>query len=137
MKAYIGNWKICSTLTMFLFFVVFSSAQTKSTTEAKVVLILSKKTNDVSRIIFLDTENSANTLPKTYPNHIFYLGILKGSYELNDGLIEPLSGSTITVYTDKMLFSEDQFSLLEDINFGNVQTKIISKKKGEVTLKTL
>ena len=137
MKAYIGNWKICSTLTMFLFFVVFSSAQTKSTTEAKVVLILSKKTNDVSRIIFLDTENSENILPKTYPNHIFYLGILKGSYELNDGQIEPLSGSTITVYTDKLLFSENQFPHLDHINFGSVKTKVISKKKGEIILKTL
>lgn len=137
MKVTIRKSKIYGILMMLVFGVFFSSAQTKSTNEAKVVLILSKKTKEVSGITLLDAENSKNDLPKTYPNHIFYLGMLKGNYEVTNTLIKPLSGSTITVYTDMMLFSEDPFSLLEDINFGEVKTTIISKKKGELILKTL
>jgi len=137
MKVAIIKSRTYSVLLPLLFVVFFSSAQTKSTNETKVVLILSKKTNEVSGIALLDTENSKNVLPNTYPNHIFYLGIFKGSYEISDALIEPLSGATITIYTDKLLFSEDQFSHLDDINFGSVQTKIISKKNGELILKTL
>jgi hypothetical protein len=137
MKASIKKYKNYSALLLLLFAVFFSSAQTKSTNEAKVVLILSKKTNEVSGITLLDTANSKNVLPSTYPNHIFYLGILQGNYEIRDNLVQPLTGSTITIYTDKLLFSEDQFSLLDHINFGSVKTKIISKKKGELILKTL
>lgn len=137
MKVYIIKFKIYSILMLLLFGVLFSSAQTKSTNETKVVFILSQKTNEVFGITLLDTKSSENVLPTKYPNHIFYLGILKGSYELSDTLVQPLSGSTITVYTDKMLFSEDQFSHLDHINFGNVKTKVISKKKGELILKTL
>jgi hypothetical protein len=137
MKVDIIKSKTYSVLLLILFTVFFSSAQIKSTNEAKVVLILSKKTNEVFGITLLDIVNSKNILPNVYPNHIFYLGILKGSYEINDTLIEPLIGATITIYTDKIIFSEDQFSNLEDINFGSVKTKIISKKKGELILKTL
>jgi len=129
--------KIYSVLILLLFGVFFCSAQTISTNETKIVFILSQKTNEVSGITLLDTENSKNVLPNTYPNHIFYLGILKGSYELSDNLVIPLTESTITIYTDKVLFSEDQFLHLDHINFGSVKTKVISKKKGEIILKTL
>jgi len=137
MKVNITKSKIYRILILLLFGMFFCSAQTISTNETKIVFILSQKTNEVSGITLLDTENSKNVLPNTYPNHIFYLGILKGNYELNDKLVIPLTGSTITIYTDKILFSEDQFSNLDHINFGNVKTKIISKKKGEIILKTL
>jgi len=123
--------KIYSILILLLFGLFFCSAQTISTDETKIVFILSQKTNEVSGITLLDTEDSKNVLPNTYPNHIFYLGILKGSYELSDTLIIPLRESAITIYTDKVLFSEDQFSHVDYINFGSVKTKVISKKKGK------
>tara|TARA_R110002126_G_scaffold4147_1_gene22205 strand:+ start:559 stop:972 length:414 start_codon:yes stop_codon:yes gene_type:complete len=137
MKVDITKSKTYSVLILLLFGMFFCSAQTLSTNETKIVFILSKKTNSVSGITLLDIDNSKNVLPNTYPNHIFYLGILIGSYELSDNLVIPLTESTITIYTDKALFSEEQFSHLDHINFGSVKTKVISKKKGEIILKTL
>ncbi len=137
MKVDITKSKIYSVLILLLFGLFFCSAQTISTNETKIVFILNQKTNTVSGITLLDIENSKNVLPNTYPNHIFYLGILKGSYKLSDNMVIPLTESTITIYTDKALFSEDQFSQLDQINFGSVKTKVISKKKGEIILKTL
>lgn len=114
-------------LMLLLIGVFFSSAQTKSTNETKVVSFLSQKTNEVFGITLLDTKNHENVLFNKYPNHIFYLGILNGSYESSDSLVQPLSESTITIYTDKMLFSEDHFSLLDHINFGSAKNGIQSR----------
>ncbi|WP_166963968.1 hypothetical protein [Yeosuana marina] len=122
---------------LLLFNVCFFNAQTRSTKETKVVLIVSQKTNEISGLELFETQNSENTLPKKYPGNKFYLGILKGNYELDKNAVQPKSGAIITIYTDKQLFSEDQFSLKESINFGSIKTKVVSRNKGELILKTL
>lgn len=122
---------------LLLFSVYAFNAQTRSTKETKVVLIVSQKTNEVSGLGLFDSQNSENVLHKKYPGSTFYLGILKGTYDLDKNLVHPKGGAIITIYTDKQLFSKDQFSLKESINFGSVKTKVVSRNKGELILKTL
>ena len=122
---------------LLLFNVCVFNAQTRITKETKVVLIVSQKTNEVLGLELFEAKNSENILPKKYPNGAFYLGILKGVFELDKSQVQPQSGSIITLYTDKQLFSEDQFMLKESVRFGNVQTKVVSRNKGELILKTL
>ena len=124
-------------LLLLLFSVFIINAQTRSTKETKVVLIVSQKTNEVSGLELFEIQNSENILPKKYPGNKFYLGILKGIYELDENVVQPKSGAVITIYTNKQLFSEDQFSLKENINFGNIKTTVVSRKNGELILKTL
>lgn len=137
MKENLIKSKASYLLLLLLFSVCFSNAQTRSTKETKVVLIVNQKTNEVSGLELFETQNSEIMLPKKYPSNIFYLGILKGTYELAKNVVQPKSGAIITIYTDKQLFSEDQFSLKESINFGSVKTKVVSRNKGELILKTL
>lgn len=137
MKVDLSKSKIYTILSFLLLSAVYSPAQTRSTNETKIVFILSEQTNEVSGIALFNDQNSEEILSSKYPKHVFYLGVFKGSYELNDNLIEPLSGATITVFTDKVLFSKDQFSIINNINIGRLKTKVVSKKKGELILKTL
>ena len=124
-------------LFLLLFSMSVLNAQTRSTKETKVVLIVSQKTGEVSGLELFEIQNSENILPKKYPGNTFYLGILKGTFELNQNVVQPKSGAIITIYTDKQLFSEDEFSLKESINFGSAKTKVVARNKGELILKTL
>jgi hypothetical protein len=124
-------------LFLLLFSMSVLNAQTRTTKETKVVLIVSQKTGEVLGLELFEIQNSENILPKKYPSSTFYLGILKGTFELNQNAVQPKSGAIITIYTDKQLFSEDEFSFKENINFGSAKTKIVSRNKGELILKTL
>lgn len=137
MKQNLLKSKAAYLLFLLLFSVSVFTAQTRSTKETKVVLIVSQKTNEVSGLELFETQNTENILPKKYPGNTFYLGILKGTYELHNNVVLPKSGAIITVYTDKQLFSENHLSLKESINFGSVKTKVVSRNKGELILKTL
>jgi hypothetical protein len=76
-----------------------------------------------------DSKNAKNTLPKKYPNSKFYLGLLKGSFELKNNVIEPKIDAIITMYTDKQLFSNDKFIRSDNITTGKLKTQILSSKK--------
>lgn len=130
--------KLFYTFIMVVFGLFFLQAQTRSTKETKVVLLVNKSLNNVTGIILFDAKNAEHELPTKYPKSIFYLGVLKGSFELIEDKIEPKSGATITMYTNKQLFANDHFSPgeVEDITIGKFKTKVISSKKGELILKT-
>ncbi|WP_273568798.1 hypothetical protein [Maribacter halichondriae] len=72
---------------------------------------------------------------KEYPNSMFYIGLLKGSYELNKNTITPVRGSTVIMYTNKQFFPGnqffpgDQFSPDDPFDLGNAKAKVISKKR--------
>lgn len=137
MKVAIIKSKTLSVILLFFLGTLFSQAQTRSTKETKVVLIVSQKTNEVTGLELFEIQNSKNVLPKKYPGSKFYLGTFKGSYELTKNVVQPKSGAIITIYTEKQLFSEDQFSISDNINFGGTKTMVVSRKNGEIILKTL
>lgn len=131
--------KLIFIIAFFLISLTSLQAQIRSTKETKVVLLVNKETNAVSGIALFDVNKAERELPKKHPNTVFYLGVLKGNYVLNNDLIELKSGAVITMYTNKQLFSKDQFLLNKEknINIGKVKTKIINVKKGEIILKAI
>ncbi len=129
------KFKILILLSVIGFYQV--QAQTRTTKETKVVLVVNKKTNKVTNMELFDAKNSEKILPKKYPNSKFYIGVLKGNFELNKDVIEPKSGAFITMYTDKQLFSNDKFVGNDNITIGKIKTQIISSKNGELVLKTI
>ncbi len=129
------KFKILILLSIIGFYQV--QAQTRTTKETKVVLVVNKKTNKVTNMELFDAKNSEKILPKKYPNSKFYIGVLKGNFELNKDVIEPKSGAFITMYTDKQLFSNDKFVGNDNITIGKIKTQIISSKNGELVLKTI
>lgn len=133
------NLKFFITISFLFVGIIYSQAQTRSTKETKVVLIVSEKTNEILGMELFDILDSEKILPKKYPNNKFYLGIFKGNFELNENLVKPQSGATIIIYSDKQLFLDNQLSLNKgaSIKIGKVKTEVISSKNGELILKTL
>jgi hypothetical protein len=114
----------------------YVQAQTRTTKEAKVILVVDKDSNQITNIELFNTQITENEMNKKYLKSVFFLGLFKGRYELNNNAIMPKSESIITIYTDKLLFSNSEFSPGKNIKIGSIKTKEISRKKGELILKT-
>jgi hypothetical protein len=127
--------KLFYTFIMVLFGLFFTQAQTRSTVETKVILIVHKDSNQITNIELFNTQITEKEMLKKYSKSIFFLGLFKGRYELNNNEILPKSESIITMYTDKQLFSNSQFSPNKNMKIGNIKTKEISRKKGELIIK--
>jgi len=110
-------------------------AQTRSTAETKVILVINKGSNQITNIELFKPQITENEMLKKYSKSIFFFGLFKGKYELNNNVILPKSESIITVYTDKQLFSNNQFSPNKNMKIGNSKAKEISRKKGEINIK--
>tara|TARA_R110002073_G_scaffold279026_1_gene442926 strand:- start:181464 stop:181871 length:408 start_codon:yes stop_codon:yes gene_type:complete len=130
------SYKVISVLLLLLITTYYSSAQTRSTKETKVLLIVDSNATKIIGMELFDKDKDQEMLLKKYPNSLFYLGLLKGNYELKDELIIPKSGAIITMYTNKEIFSSKRFLTNDEIFIGNVKTTVVSEKKGEVILKT-
>ena len=127
--------KLCYTFIMVIFGLLFTQAQTRSTAETKVILVAHKDSNQITNIELFMDQITENEMSKKYPKSIFFLGLFKGRYELNNNAILPKSESIITMYTDKQLFSNGQFMPSKNMKIGNIKTKEISRKKGELIMK--
>lgn len=119
-------------------------AQTLSTKETKVVLVVDSATEMVTHITLftkMQKMDKANLL-KRYKGCKFYVGLLEGSYGIGDDHIVPKANTTIIMYTDKQIFPEEYYlpadKLLPGDRFdlGETKAKVISSKKGELVLKT-
>lgn len=121
-----------------------SHAQIRSTKEAKVILVVNTESRSVTQmILFAKVQQMTNEeLLNQYPDSKFYIGLLSGTYELMDNGITPGKNATIIMYTDRQFFpteyfsSEHQHSPGDEFNIGGTKTKVVSSKKGELTLKT-
>jgi hypothetical protein len=129
---------------LFLFFGINGNTQVLSTKEAKVILVVSEREEAVSHIELFNNfqlMKRAVALEK-YPNCQFYIGLLIGSYELNENIVVPLKGSSVIVYTDRQYLSDNSLfpnarsSFGKQLNLGSAKAKVISNKKGELILKT-
>ena len=130
------SFKIKGCIIFLLFLIFYAQAQTRTTKEAKVILVVDKDSNRIKNIELFNTQITEDEMLKKYSKSIFFLGSFKGRYELNNNAILPKSESIITIYTDKQLFSDSEFSPGKNIMIGNIKTKEISRKKGELILKT-
>lgn len=131
------------TIIYILFAAMISGAQTLSTKETKVVLVIGPKSEAVTHITLFNTfqKMDKDLILRKYPDAKFYIGLLKGTYELNNDTIDPSSDSTIIMYTEKQFFPGERFSTNEEIapgdrfDLGKTKAKVVSNKKGELTLK--
>ncbi|WP_373516864.1 hypothetical protein [Pricia sp.] len=131
------------------FFMLMSScftlgAQTYSTNETKVVLVVSSKTGAVTQLELFHTfqNKKREEIYKKDNDRKFYIGLLKGSYEIKNDIIVPKENTTIIMYTDKQIFLEEYYlpadRLLPGDRFdlGKIKAEVVSSNKGELILKT-
>lgn len=115
-------------------------AQTRSTKQAKILLIVDEKNTKVMGLELFETGDIQN-IRKRYPGSKFYIGLLSGSYELEKRKVVPKVGATIILYTDRQffpneeLFPNENYAPGDRLDLGEASTKIISKNKGELILK--
>jgi len=136
--------KIGIYLTFFLCFLVgIGRAQTFSTKAAKVVFVVASETDVVTDVTLFSTlqKMDKDWLKKKYADHKFYIGLLKGNYQISGEDIIPKEDTTIIMYTEKQIFPEAYFFSSENLvpgdsfDIGKTKTKVVSNKKGELTLK--
>jgi len=119
-------------------------AQTYSTKETKVILVVSSKTRSVSHIVLFHVfqNQQKEDFFKQYSEYECYVGLLEGSYVIKDGYIVPKKETKIIMYTEKQVFPEAHFSPADTLlpgdrfDLGKTKAKVISSKKGELVLKT-
>ncbi len=133
-------------IPIFVLFVVgLCPAQTYSTKETKVVLVVDAESEIVTHIALftkMQKIGKARFLEKRYKGCKFYVGLLNGSYEIDNDIIVPKENTTIIMYTDKQIFLEEYFlpadRLLSGDRFdvGKIKAEVVSSKKGELVLRT-
>ncbi len=129
---------------LFLASVILGHAQSKTTKETKVILIVEGTSNGIDQIMLFNTfeKMKGNQIFGKFPNCQFYIGLLQGRYELKEDRVKPSLGSTIIMYTDRQYLSgnrvlpSDGFSAGDQLDLGSKKAKVISKNKGELILKT-
>ena len=134
-KTKLPGFKIIGCITFLLFTMFYVEAQTRTTNEAKVILVVDKVSNEITNIELFNTQITENEMSKKYLKSMFFLGLFKGRYALKNNAIIPKSESIITVFTDKLLFSNTEFSPGKNLMIGSLKTQEISRKKGELILK--
>lgn len=134
-----------SLITFFLLFgTLFSLAQTRSTKATKIILVVNYKSDEVEHIELFASfqKKKQKEVTETYAHHKFFLGVLKGTYNLKNKMIIPGDNTTIVMYTEKQFFPSEQFFKRDDLipgdafNIGKTHARVIANKKGELTIKT-
>ena len=132
------------TTLMVLVFAAFGQAQTRSTNQTKVVFIVQQESKKVLSIHLLSSmAEKKDRLAQEYPNCRFFLGELRGQYELKQDVIFPQPASILTMYTEREVFVLQNNFPAKNLKagdyllLGQVTTEVLSKKEGEVVLKTL
>ncbi len=132
-----------SIITLLLVWVC--PAQERTTKETKVVLVINEKSDTVEHIeLFASFQKmKKKELATKYAHHDFFLGVLKGTYNVNEKWIVPGNDTTIIIYTEKQFspfkefFQGDELIPGDEFSIGKTKAKVIAHKKGELTLKTL
>ncbi|WP_339711362.1 hypothetical protein [uncultured Kriegella sp.] len=119
-------------------------AQTHSTKETKVILVVNINTKTTTHIVLFNSfeKLKRQQVESAFPNSRFYIGLLRGNYTLNDYGLKPEKDTEVVIYTNRQVFQEEPFlageevGLGDKIKLGNKTARIISRKKGEIMLKT-
>lgn len=143
-KTKLASFKIIGGIIFLLFTMFYVQAQTRTTKEAKVIFVVSEKSDALSHLELYNTfqkMNGPEALEK-YPNSQFYIGLLQGSYEVVQAMVRPQTGTTIIVFINQPLFGDSDMVITDYkspgdlIKIGNIDAKVISNSKGELILKT-
>lgn len=137
------HFKIRYLLYAPLLIVGLCNAQAFSTKETKVVLVSEDNSGHISQLVlFSDYQKmDAEQLSGEYPLSDFYLGMIDGSYEIQGTGIKPIEGSTIIMYTEKLLFPGVNYRIKANLHpgsrfdIGSVRAIIMELKKGELIIK--
>jgi len=137
--------KIGMLIPAILFLIIgVCQAQTLSTKETKVVLIVDSESNKVTDMALFSTiqKMDKGLLKKKYPNRKFYIGLLRGNYEIQGADIIPKENTSVIMFTEKQIFPEAHFFSSDDLSpgdsfdIGKTKSKVVYNKKGELKLKT-
>jgi len=128
---------------IFLSTLLLFAAQERTTTGMKIIVVVDAKSNDVPHITSLDTfqKLTVSEVYEKYPGCHFYMGSLKGSYDLIETNVIPAEQAEITIYTEREFFKSRDFrdvSTLgkgDDFKLGKVMSKVTSNQKGVLSLK--
>lgn len=72
----------------------------------------------------------------------FYVGLLTGSYGIEDDDIVPKENTIIIMYTDKQIIPEEYFLPADKLmpgdrfDIGETKAEVVSRKKGELVIRT-
>ena len=116
-------------------------AQTKTTKEAKIIAVVTNST--ITAIEHFEPyKNNETKLVKKHPKSKFFIGLLKGRYEVKNDVIIPQNEAIITIYTEKQIFHKTtkfpkkELKPGEVLTIGKTKAKVIAVKKGELIIKT-
>lgn len=121
-----------------------SWAQNIATNETKIIVVVKKTTNTIDKLVHYPTFKDLSTaqIEKTYPGHIFYLGLLKGNYTMENDEIILSKNATVTIYTNKQYYpksdklSPNHLKTSESLKIGKTKAVVHARKEGEIILKT-
>ncbi len=127
-----------------LFFLIMgfnTYAQTRVTKETKVLVIVNEDNSKVLGMALFKKDDINKTVER-YPQSKLYIGLLKGSYIIENGTLLPLEGATVVVYTERRFFQPEELFANETLmpgsflDFGKTRVQVISNNNGELILKT-
>lgn len=136
----IGNTTFLYVL-LLVSFNLLAQAQTKTTKETKLIVIVSSDGEITALELFENDKSNRKRLLEIYPESAYFLGTLVGRYQMNGTHVVPVPESTVKVFKGHKLFSEKGFSKGEDFEKGNdimlgeVRALILEHSKAELILK--
>ncbi|MGB5460584.1 MAG: hypothetical protein WBM85_11535 [Eudoraea sp.] len=130
--------------TVVLLYGIFSAtAQTMTTREAKVVVVVNTENNTIQGLIlFADLDTKEDRLHEQYSNCKFFIGLMEGSYKVVQAMVRPQRGAAVSIFYNQPLYGDadmafmDYYSPGDLIKIENLEARVISNNKGELILKT-
>ncbi|WP_139278058.1 hypothetical protein [Pseudozobellia thermophila] len=119
--------------------------QTLTTKEVKILLVVESTGQKVSHLLmFEQVEGKGKAyLVEKYRNSSFYVGLLKGTYEIYGDVVTPKKNTTVIIYTDRELFLDRKtmgpaspWAPGDLFKLGKETGKVVSNSKGELIIKT-
>ena len=125
---------------LFMASISLGSAQSLTTTETKVILVVNEDLEKITHIALFDTfqKMKRQEVYTKYASAKFFIGLLEGSYTLKGKNVMLDKGATITMYTNSQFFPRESFVAQERfvpgdrLGLGKTPAKVISNKKGEL-----
>lgn len=115
------------------------NAQSRSTNETKLTLVVNKENTKILDLELFD-EKQVDNINKKHPESKLFIGLLKGSYELEERRVKPNKGATITIFTNRQFYPNEKFfpkenlAAGEHLSIGSTEAKITSNREGELVL---
>lgn len=119
--------------------------QTLTTKEAKILLVVESTGQKVSHLLMFEQleEKGEDYFLDKYRNSTFYVGLLRGTYEIHGDVVTPKKNTTVIIYTDRELFLDKEtirqaspWAPGDFFKLGDKTGKVVANNKGELIIKT-